>query len=180
MKRLKKTSILSTGAVVIALVILFVISVIWFRSPKETIDDRLDSISDILRPDPISQTLLNGAIDTKSKTAQLYLLQSSEVSGQARRGIKDGRYFFEMKSSLPEIDRQVYFYNVWIVRQIPYDFFSLGEMVTNDDGEFVLAWEAQDNEDYMSYTEVVVTLQEYGGVSDPQQHIVEGEFREIR
>lgn len=178
MNRIRKNSIFGTGIIVAVLIVLFVVSVIWFRRPKETIDDRVDSIADVLRPDPISHTLLNVAIDTKSKTSQLFLLQTGEMVGQARRGTKDDRYFFEMKSRLPEIDREVYFYNVWIVRQIPYDFFSLGEMLTNDDGDFVLEWEAQDDEDYLSYTLVVVTQQKYGESTDPQEHVVEGEFGE--
>jgi hypothetical protein len=167
---------MKTGIIVSALVILFVVAVIWFRQPKETVDDRIDSIADVLKPDPVSQAVLNGAIDKVTKTTQLFLVATNETVGEARRGEKDGRFFYEMKTKLPEIDRSIYFYNVWLVRQIPYDFFSLGEMLTNDDGDFVLEWESLDEKDYFDYVKIVVTRQEYNGSVDPKEHVVEGEF----
>jgi hypothetical protein len=169
---------MKTGIIIIALVILFVVSVVWFRQPKETVENRIDSIADVLIPDPISQAVISGAIDTESKTGQLFLVSTSEDVGQALRGLKDDRYFFEIKSRLPEIDREVFYYNVWLVRQIPYGYFSLGEMITNDDGDFVLVWESQDNNNYFGYTEIVITRQEFSGSKDPSIHIVEGEFGE--
>ena len=89
---------MKTGIIVIALVILFVVSVVWFRQPKESIENRIDSIADVLKPDPVSQAVINGAIDTESKTGQLFLVETNENVGQARRGLKDDRYFFEIKS----------------------------------------------------------------------------------
>jgi len=169
---------MKTGIVIIALVILFVVSVVWFRQPKESVENRIDSIADVLKPDPVSQAVLNGAIDTESKTGQLFLVGSLEDVGQARRGLKDEHYFFEIKSRLPEIDREVFYYNVWLVRKIPYGYFSLGEMVTNDDGDFVLVWESQDKNDYFGYTKIVITRQEFEGSEDPQIHTAEGEFGE--
>ncbi|MBI4714012.1 hypothetical protein HY771_02395 [Candidatus Uhrbacteria bacterium] len=168
---------MKTGIIVIGLIVLFIASVIWFRQPKDTVEDRIDSIADVLSPDPVSQAVLNGAIDTESKSAQLFLVETtSEEVGQARRGTKDGRYFFETKARLSEIDREVSFYNVWLVRQIPYGYFALGEMITNDDGDFILEWESQDEKDYFEYTKIIITLQKYGESADPQEHVAEGVF----
>lgn len=160
----------------ILLFVLFVIAVAWFRKPKEVLDDRIESIAEVLRPDPISQAVLNGAIDTKSKTAFLKLVASGNGVGEAIRGMKNDKPFFEFKAQMPEIDRAVYFYEVWLIRPIPYNFFSLGEMVTNDEGDFVLEWEGKEEEEVMDYVEIVVTRQEYGKSTDPQMHVVEGRF----
>ena len=81
-----------------------------------------------------------------------------------------------MKTTLPEIDREVHYYQVWMLRRLPYHYFSLGEMVTDEDGYFVLEWEAEDDEDYSAYTQIIVTVNPYDGSADPGQHLVEGEF----
>ena len=49
-------------------------------------------------------------------------------------------------------------------------------MVTNDDGDFVFEWPAPDDKDYSSYTQVIITVNEYQGSADPGTHLVEGEF----
>ncbi len=165
-----------TTAVVVILFIVFVFAVMWFRQSKDEVEARIDSIAEVLRPDPISQAVLSGAIDTESRVATLVLKATGETVGEAQRGKKDDRYFFELKATLPEIDRDVFFYEVWLVRPIPYGFFSVGELVTNDEGDFVLEWEWETEKDYSGYVEVVITRQEYKGSTDPQWHIVEGEF----
>lgn len=165
-----------TGAVVVILFVVFAFAVMWFRQPKDEVEQRIDSIAQVLRPDPISEAVLNGAIDTESRVATLVLKATGETVGEARRGQKDDRYFFELKATLPEMDREVFFYEAWLVRPIPYDFFSVGEMVTNDEGVFVIEWDGESDKDYSGYVEIVITRQEYEGSTDPQTHIVEGEF----
>lgn len=174
--RIRRWTVFGTSGIVIALFVLFVIAVGWFRKPKETSEDRISSIAEVLRPDPISQAVLNGAIDTEARTANIALVEGKRIVGDGRRGQKDSKPFFEFKISLPEINREVFFYQVWLVRPIPYDFFALGEMITNDEGMFVLEWEGEEENDYSAYVNVVVTRQEYGESTDPQVHIAEGEF----
>lgn len=169
-------SLAGTSLVVIVLIVIFVVAVFWFRRPKNPVEQRIDSIAEVLRPDPISEAVLRGVIDTQSREAKLLLVSSGEEVGEARRGKKDERYFFELKASLPEIDREVFFYQAWLVRPIPYDFTSVGELVTDEEGVFVFEWQAEKEVDYSGYVDVVITLQEYDGSADPQKHIVEGEF----
>ncbi|MBI4592535.1 hypothetical protein HY733_03765 [Candidatus Uhrbacteria bacterium] len=166
-----------TAVSVVVLFIVFIVAVRWFRSepiPEE--EEVVSSIVDILKPDPISQAVIDGAIDTQSRETTLYWIASGERVGAATRGEKDDRYYFEMKTSLPEIDRELSYYQVWLLSRLPYDFFSLGEMVTDEDGYFVLEWEAPDAEDYSSYTQVIITVNQYEGSVDPGVHLVEGEF----
>jgi hypothetical protein len=82
----------------------------------------------------------------------------------------------EINTTLPEIDREVYYYQVWLLSRLPYTFFSLGEMVTDEDGKFVFEWEAPDDEDYASYTEIIITVNQYEGSADPDQQRVIGVF----
>lgn len=165
-----------TIVLVVVLFILFVFAVRWFRSEPVVEESVVSSIADVLKPDPISQAVIDGAIDTKSRDATLYWSSTGERVGSASRGDKDDRYYFEMKTSLPEIDRETQYYQVWLLSRLPYDFFSLGEMVTDEEGYFVLEWEAPGDEDFSSYTQVIITLNQYEGSPDPGTHLVEGEF----
>ena len=167
-----------TAVCVIVLFIIFVVAVRWFRAEPIAEESVVSSIANVLKPDPISQAVIDGAIDTQSREATLVLVASGERVGSATRGEKDDRYYFEMKTSLPEIDREVSYYQVWLLSRLPYEFFSLGEMVTDEDGYFVLEWEASDDEDYSNYTQVIITVNQYEGSSDPGVHLVEGEFRD--
>ena len=167
-----------TAVCVIVLFIVFVVAVRWFRSEPIAEESVVSSIANVLKPDPISQAVIDGAIDTQSREATLVWMADGEHVGAATRGEKDDRYYVEMKTFLPEIDREVSYYQVWLLSRLPYDFFSLGEMVTDEDGYFVLEWEASDDEDYSNYTQVIITVNQYEGSSDPGVHLVEGEFRD--
>ena len=172
-------SIFGTAAIVVFLIILFCLSVYWFRSSNEAVEESLvGSIADVLTPDSVSLHAISEGIDTESREAELYLLSTGEYVGVAKRGKKDGDYYHSMKILLPEIDREAFFYEGWLVRKIPYDYFSTGEMTTNDLGEFVLEWTGEEDEDYSSYTQIVITLEAFDENPDPDVHIVEGEFGE--
>ncbi|MCR4314075.1 MAG: hypothetical protein NUV84_02415 [Candidatus Uhrbacteria bacterium] len=165
-----------TAVIVLVLFVVFIFAVRWFRSEPAQEESVVSSIANILKPDPISQAVIDGAIDTQSREAVLNWVASGERVGAATRSEKDDRYYFEMKTGLPEIDRQTQYYQVWLLSRLPYDFFSLGEMMTDEEGYFVLEWEASVDEDYSHYTQVIITLNAYEGNSDPGKHLVEGEF----
>src|SRR3989338_1141442 len=140
-KGIRWGSSIGTGLIVLFLFIVFVCALIWFRQPKKTVEDRIDSIATVLTPDPISQSILSGIIDTETKVAQIFLLSDSGQIGEAERGMKDDHSFFTIAAQLPEIDRAVFYYAVWLVQPLPYDYFLIGEMTTNEEGAFVLEWE---------------------------------------
>ncbi len=166
-----------TGLVVLVLFFVFAFSVYWFRKPNTEPNDRIESIANIMTPDPINQALLSGAIDTTSENAVIRSLSSQETVGTIKRGKKDDAYYLEAKLILPEIDRVLSYYNVWLVRPIPYDFISLGEMTTDEEGSFIFTWQAADKmEDYSTYSQIVITKQQYGGTKDPETKIASGEF----
>jgi hypothetical protein len=180
-KRRKKIgSIAITIGVIVILFLLFVVSVAWFRTSKPEPEQPLvDSIADVLTPESIAESVIEGGIDTLSKTANLYHLTSDAPVGVTVRGTKDEKFYIEMKTTLPEIDREVSFYEVWLVRQVPFHFISTGEMLTNEEGEFVLEWTAEEEgDDYSDYTQVVVTIESREDYAGPGPHVAEGEFGE--
>lgn len=165
-----------TVAAVVILFLVFVFAVREFRDTEPEEETVVASIADVLKPDPISQAVIDGAIDTESREATLYWTATSERVGSATRGEKDDRYYLELKTSLPQIDRETSYYQVWLLSRLPYDFFSAGEMVTDEEGHFVLEWPAPDDQDYSGYTQIIITLNQYEGSADPGAHLVEGEF----
>ena len=169
-------SSIGTGMLVFCLFIVFILAVKWFRS--EPVEEKMTvpSLVDVLTPDPISEAFINGSIDTESREARLAWVATGEFVGTALRGKKDEGYYLELKTVLPEIDREQNYYQVWLLRRLPYDFFSVGQMTTDEDGYFVLQWEALDDEDYLGYTEIIITANQYSGSADPGVHLVEGKF----
>ncbi|MFH1315756.1 MAG: hypothetical protein ABIH67_05185, partial [Candidatus Uhrbacteria bacterium] len=89
--------------------------------------------------------------------------------------IEDNLYRHVVKAYLPEPGENN-FYEGWLVRLSPFDFFSTGEMVHNESGEWVLEWFGQFGQDYSDYTQVVITIEARDNNPDPADHILEGGF----
>jgi len=110
-----------------------------------------------------------------SQEAVIKSLASGLEIGSAVRSFEKGILYHTMTVSLPEINRETEFYEGWLVRQTPYDFFSTGEMVTNSAGEFVLEW-AGEHKDIISYDRVVITREARDDNDAPAEHVAEGGF----
>ena len=175
-RKSKKSRVLPVfGTLVIVLLLggLFVYSVKAFRDRDDEIDE---SVPEVSVTDLAGTSISVQLPENDAKEATMVAKTSEGGHGTARRDVKVGKYELTVKVAMPEIDREVHFYEVWLLRQIPYSFFSVGEMVTNDLGEFVLGFEGEEDQDYSEYHRVVITRQVYDGDSDPGRHIVEGEF----
>lgn len=163
--------VFGTSALIVILIGVFAVSVYWFRqkggrSPA-TVEEALA---------PTSAAAVSTVLDLQSTEATLQDVSGGSASGQATRGTRDGRYYHTVKTPLPMIDREEFFYEGWLVRPMPFDYFSTGEMVTNNLGEFILEWDGEAEKDYRAYTQVVITLEAKDGNPDPAKHILEGEF----
>ena len=86
-----------TFVIVAVLFVMFVFAVRWFRSEPVLEESVVSSIADVLKPDPISQAVIDGAIDTQSREATLAWVTTGERVGAAVRGEKDDRYYVEIK-----------------------------------------------------------------------------------
>lgn len=168
---------MSTVFIVLVLVAIFVYAVYEFRKPKEEAAPAVETIEDVLKPSPLLVSVEGSSQKIEDvEKADLQAVTEQGGHGLATRQIEDGIYFHTVKAALPEIDRERFFYEGWLVRKVPFDYFSTGEMFTNNLSEFVLRFEGDPRGDYEEYTQIVITLEPYDDNPDPGQHILEGEF----
>jgi hypothetical protein len=169
-----------TIAVVLVLFGLFCYGIYQFRfAPKEEAptSNVVPTVTDVLTPSPVTASALQAQVTADARTAELRDVTSNVTIGHATRGEKDKHYYFTLNTDLPEIDRERFFYEGWILRKVPYDYVSVGDLVTNDEGKFVLEWEADVSpEIYAAYTTVIVTLEARDGNPDPSTHVLRGVF----
>lgn len=170
-------TIFGTVGIVAVLVVLFAYGIWWFRFDRDAesaVTESDDTIANVLTPSPVSTAALAAARDASNR-ATLHDAAGGSASGEAERDTDGGQFFFRLKANLPEIDREAYAYEAWLLRQVPYDYFSVGDFVTNDDGEWVLEWAGAAGK-YDAYTQIVVTVEPKDGNPDPSRHVLEGEF----
>jgi len=153
-------------------VLLFIGSVFLFRTSKP---EKPSENSDVVAL--LSSQVTTSPTSLSMPDATLVDLSSNKPVGIATRSLENGLFHVSTRATLPGIDRESQFYQLWLVRPVPYDYVSAGEMTTNELGAFVLDWNGSASDgDYSGYTDLVITLQARGGDADPQRHIVEGEF----
>jgi len=174
-RRGKAIPIAGTGVVVVILGALFIYGVARFNAPDAPEEQQENRLSDVLTPTPLDAIDAGNEIVGLDRIA-LQGIDGRYADGEATRAIEDERFVHTVKAVLPDIDREAYFYEGWLLRRIPFEFFSTGEMVTNEVGEFVLEWEGKSDEDYSDYTEVIITLEPYDDNPDPATHVAEGQF----
>lgn len=168
---------ISTVLIVLVLGALFIYAVYEFRRPKEEPVAQMDTIEDVLTPSPLLVSVEENSKEIVDvEKADLVAVGERGGRGVATRQIEDGVFFHTIKTDLPGIDRERYYYEGWLVRKVPYDYFSTGEMMTNNLSEFVLRFEGDPRGDYDDYTQVVVTLESRDQNPDPSEHVLRGEF----
>jgi len=163
--------VIGTAGLIVSILGVFAASVYFFRTSSDVVASPVDSIADVLVPTPMAIPTA-----TDSREAVLHDLTGSGATATATRGTKDGHFYHTIKASLPGIDRASQMYEAWLVRPVPYDYFSTGEMVTNEAGEFVLEFNGDPAGEYSGYTQVVITREAKDANPDPAIHILEGEF----
>lgn len=165
------SSQLTTGLVLVAAVAVFFVGVKWFRSqPAEpTLTPEYPDVSDVASASTVSSL-------SESPRADMYSVVAGGETGQATRDIEDGQFHHVVKATLPDINTETEYYEGWLLRPVPFDYFSTGDMVHNVDGDWVLEWFGEANKDYSAYTRVIVTREPKDGNPAPDVHILEGEF----
>ena len=93
-------------------------------------------------------------------------------SGTASSQFKDGTFQFVAVASMPS-PPQGYFYEAWLIRSKPFDFFSAGKLIQHADD---LKWYGlyTSAEDKTSYRRTVITLEADDKDPAPGEHILEG------
>ena len=174
-----------TGTVVvIALIIvaiagLFACGIWWFRfRPKPSTGvAAANTIANVMSPTAVSAADLAASTSGTAREATLRDVSGGSATGTAIRETVDGQLLLKTKaSSLPPIDPEKESYEGWLVRQVPYDFVSVGSFVGNEDGTWGLEWAGAAGK-YDGYIRVVVTREPKDGNPDPSGHVLEGEFK---
>lgn len=173
-KRIGSTKNMGTVFVLIGCVILFVGSMILFRKQNQSVDVPVSSTNKTSVS--VSEESPSSFLFTE---ATLFELTKQNSIGKATRSAAENIYQLNVRAILLSIDRESQYYEVWLKRPLPYDYFSVGEMTTDDSGTFVLDWKGTEEKsvnDYWKYSDVVITLQTRGGEAFPETRVVEGKF----
>ena len=113
-----------------------------------------------------------------SKTARetaLTPVNDTHGTGTATSELVSGTFQHLIVATLPD-PPEGYFYEGWLIRSKPFDFFSTGRLIQHaDDLKWYLVW--TDVEDRRDYNKVIVTLEEDDGDEAPADHVLEGVFR---
>lgn len=153
-----------------------------------------DTVSDILSGSVLSVPLDNAIVLDSSSEAEADIAQDTtdiavmndaieldllpvgdtHGSGTASVQFVDGVYQHVAVGVLPDPPLG-YFYEGWLIRSKPFDFFSTGRFIQHaDDLRWYLLYESDD--DKMDYRKVIVTLEPDDGDPAPADHVLEGVF----
>lgn len=165
--RTSSSSFAPTALALLAIVIVFYLAAKWFRADAAATAPTVSSDASVTAPLATPPT---------SFIPEAALVGPDGSSGTAHRTEAGGIYSIALRADLPVIDRETTHYEGWLLEQSPYHFFSLGEMVTDETGAFILTWEGKPGEDYLDYSEVIVTREANDTNPDPSTHVLRGVF----
>jgi len=122
----------------------------------------------------IAQDTTAIAVDEGASEVGLVGVGGTHGSGTASVQFVEGVYQHVVVASLP--DPPVgYFYEGWLIRSKPFDFFSTGVLIQHaDDLKWYLLYEA--DEDQRDYRKVVITIEPEDQDPAPADHVLEGQF----
>ncbi len=122
----------------------------------------------------IAQDTTAISVGAEALEAGLNPVGGTHGSGSATMQYVNGELQHLIVATLP--DPPVgYFYEGWLIRSKPFDFFSTGRMIQHaDDLKWYLLYE--EGEDKRDYKKVVVTLEPEDGDPAPADHVLEGQF----
>lgn len=102
-------------------------------------------------------------------------VSGGNAQGKAWTVVENGiTYHKATATNLPELTNGD-FYEGWLVKKSPFDFFSTGEMLFDETSQtWILEYETKG--DKSEYTGVVITLEPDDGDPAPAKHIIENEF----
>ncbi|MEK7094588.1 MAG: anti-sigma factor [Patescibacteria group bacterium] len=120
----------------------------------------------------IAQSTKDVKVNAKSMEAILASETGRQGSGTATSSFLDGEFQHIVVSNLPDPGAG-YFYEVWLIRSKPFDFFSTGRLIQHaDDLKWYLIYSGK--EDKTDFLKVVVTIEKDDRNAAPGEHILEG------
>lgn len=122
----------------------------------------------------VAQSTEDVEISSQAFEAALSAVGNSHADGAATSDYVDGIFRHLVVATLPD-PPEGYFYEGWLIRSRPFDFFSTGEFIQHvDDLKWYLVYESDD--DKRDYNKVIVTLEPNDGNLAPAEHVLEGVF----
>ncbi len=122
----------------------------------------------------IAQDTTEVAISEGALETLLEPVAGTHGSGTATSDVTDGRFQHVVVATLPE-PPEGYFYEGWLIRSRPFDFFSTGRFIQHaDDLKWYLVWDSP--EDKRDFKKVIVTLEPDDGDEAPSEHVLEGAY----
>lgn len=120
----------------------------------------------------IAQQTTSVAISEDALETTLAAVSETRGSGVATSDFVDGRFQHVIVATLPD-PSEGFFYEGWLIRSKPFDFFSTGALIQHaDDLKWYLVWES--DRDARDFNKVIVTLEPDDGNQAPDIHILEG------
>lgn len=122
----------------------------------------------------IAQDTTAISVDRDSTEIGLIAVGGTHGSGSSSVQFLEGSFQHIIVASLP--DPPVgYFYEGWLLRSKPFDFFSTGKLIQHaDDLKWYLLYNS--DVDKRDYKKIVVTLEPEDGDIAPADHVLEGQF----
>ncbi len=134
----------------------------------------LENTDDIDTEANVAQSTEDIEISSQAFEAALSAIGDSHAEGAATSDYVDGTFHHLVVATLPD-PPEGYFYEGWLVRSRPFDFFSTGEFIQHvDDLKWYLVYESED--DRRDYNKVIVTLEPNDNDLAPAEHVLEGVF----
>jgi hypothetical protein len=165
-------SALSTMGLSVVILAAFAGSVYLFRKKDAPAPPKAAAVAQAAPAD----TVVMPPTATSDTTADLIDQRSGLKVGTATRGMKDGSFELTIAMDAPAIDRTAQSYVAWLLRPLPFDFFSMGEMTTDATGQFVTDWTGEADKDYGGYTHVLILLQPKGDPDPGADQVIKGAF----
>ena len=134
----------------------------------------LENADEIKMEANVAQSTEDVRISSQAFDAVLVPIAGSHADGAATSDYIDGIFRHLVIGTLPD-PPEGYFYEGWLVRSRPFDFFSTGEFIQHvDDLKWYLVYESDD--DKRDYNKVIVTLEPSDNDPAPAEHVLEGVF----
>lgn len=122
----------------------------------------------------VAQSTEDVEISSQAFEVALSAVGNSHAEGAATSDYVDGTFRHLIVATLPD-PPEGYFYEGWLVRSRPFNFFSTGNLIQHvDDLKWYLVYESDD--DKRDYNKVIVTLEPNDGNLAPAEHVLEGVF----
>jgi len=124
--------------------------------------------------EPTLETPVVRGLDYEAFTTLVNVVETKSTGQATAKYFDDGSYelLAEFQNLAPTTNSD--FYEGWLVRQTPFDFFTTGPVELNSAGEIINIYTSNVDHQSEGYVQYVLTLEPDDGDPAPAKHILEG------